>query len=154
LLKERLGYDEFAIAADAGILYDPDLDDNLQKSLSELGITASGNVFITVTDDADEPKVDLILSTRQQSAPEDGSEAAALHLVPTNIELPLKPPKDEAEAANGETNGEVAPEPLPDPSTAGQKRKREAEDDLEKSAKKRRSDVYIVEDDDAIFLDD
>ena len=154
LLKARIGYEEFAIAADAGILYDPDLDDNLQKPLSELGITASGNVFITVTDDADDPNVDLILSTRQQSAPADGSEAAALQLVPEKIELPLKPPKVETEAANGETNGEVAPEPLPDPASTGQKRKREAEDDLESSAKKRKSDVYIVEDDGAILLDD
>ena len=158
LLKERIGYEEFAIAADAGILYDPDLDDNLQEPLSELGIAASGNGFITVTDDADEPKVDLILSIRQRPTPTDGSEAAtaSLQLLPEKIELPLKPPKatEVTAAANGETNGEVAPEPVSEPASTGQKRKREAEDDLESSAKKRKSEVYIVEDDGAILLDD
>ena len=148
LLKARIDYEEFAIASDAGILYDPDLDDNLPKLLSELGITATGNAFITVTDDADEPKVDLILSTSRQS-----SQAAGLRLFPEEIELQLKPPKAETETANGETNGEVA-EALPAPGSAGQKRKREAEDELDNVSKKTKNEIYVVEDDGAILLDD
>jgi ubiquitin-like 1-activating enzyme E1 B len=148
LLKQRIGYEEFAIASDAGILYDPDLDDNLPKPLSELGITATGNAFITVTDDADEPKVDLILSTTRQS-----SQAAGLRLFPEEIELQLKPPKAEAETANGEANGEVA-EAVPAPGSAGQKRKREAEDEFDNVSKKTKNEIYVVEDDGAILLDD
>ena len=148
LLKERIGYEEFAIASDAGILYDPDLDDNLPKPLSELGITATGNAFITVTDDADEPKVDLVLSTSRHS-----EQAAGLRLFPEQIELPLKPRKAEAETANGEANGEVA-EAMPAPGSAGQKRKREAEGELGNVSKRSKNEIYVVEDDGAILLDD
>ena len=39
IVKVRLGYGEkeFAVNSDAGIVYDPDLTDNLDKTLSELG---------------------------------------------------------------------------------------------------------------------
>lgn len=155
LLRERIGYEEFSITKDAAILYDPDLDDNLSKPLSELGITPAGNVFVTITDDADEPKADLVLSVTSQSASGEGVEASGLQLLPEKTDLPSKPPKAEAEGANGEPNGEPAPiEPIPDAAGAGQKRKREAEEDLENSAKKRKSEVYVVEDDGSILLDD
>ena len=155
LLKERIGYEEFSITTDAGILYDPDLDDNLSKPLSELKIVPNGNIFITVTDDADEAKLDLILSVKGQSASAEGAEAPRLQLLPENIDLPAKPPKGEPEQVNGETNGEPAPiEPTPESAGAGQKRKREAEEDLDNSAKKRKSEVYVVEDDGSILLDD
>ena len=155
LLKERIGYEEFSITTDAGILYDPDLDDNLSKPLSELKIVPNGNIFITVTDDADEAKLDLILSVKGQSASAEGAEARRLQLLPENIDLPAKPPKGEPEQVNGETNGEPAPiEPTPESAGAAQKRKREAEEDLDNSAKKRKSEVYVVEDDGSILLDD
>lgn len=156
LLKDRIGYEEFSITTDAGIIYDPDLDDNVSKTLTELGIVPTGNMFITVTDDVDEAKVDLVLSLKQQPTPADGAEASGLKLLPEKIELPRKPlPTVEPAAANGETNGEAAPiELIPEPANLGQKRKREAEDDLDNSAKKRKSEVYVVEDDGSILLDD
>jgi len=152
LLKEKVGYAEFSITTDAGVIYDPDLDDNLSKPLSELGITGSGHGFATVTDDADdEAKVDLVLSAISQPAAEDG---AGLTTLPVEIKLPLKPPKQAEDEPDGET---VAPDPVPVPSNAGAKRKREAEEqvDLAKRAKVgEREEVLVIEDDGAILLDD
>ncbi|KAF1349057.1 ThiF family protein [Delphinella strobiligena] len=62
LLKAKLGYtDELSITTDEGIIYDPDMEENLSKTLSELGI--KGDTFITVRDEEDEnTKVNLVLA--------------------------------------------------------------------------------------------
>lgn len=62
LLKTKLSYtDEISITTDEGIIYDPDMEENLSKTLSELG--AKHNTFITVRDEEDEnTKVNLVLS--------------------------------------------------------------------------------------------
>lgn len=152
LLKGRIGYEDFSITADVGIVYDPDLEDNLQKPLSDFGVTIESNGFLTVTDDRDEPKVDLVLSTSSQPATREDQEAQSkLQLVPDIIDLKSKPTK--SEEPDAEINGDsVETEPS---SAAGAKRKREAEDELD-SAKKRakNDDVLVVEDNGAILLDD
>ncbi|KAK3049819.1 E1 ubiquitin-activating protein uba2 [Extremus antarcticus] len=155
LLKATAGYDDdFSITADVGIIYDPDLDDNLAKPLSEFGFSKDSNSFITVTDDSDEPKVDLVLSSsRQAASTEANGDAAALRFITETLELPLKPPKAKEPETNG--GGEAKIEAL-SISQSGTKRKREAEDEAE-SAKKRtkNDDVMVVEDDGgAILLDD
>lgn len=70
-VKLQLGYGEkeFAVNSDAGLVYDPDLTDNLDKDLSELGLFSccdlsgvSANVFVgikqnsfvTIVDEEDE----------------------------------------------------------------------------------------------------
>lgn len=62
LLKAKLEYtDEISISTDAGIVYDPDLEENLPKKLAELGI--SKDTFITVRDeDDDTARVNLVLA--------------------------------------------------------------------------------------------
>ncbi|KAK3721292.1 E1 ubiquitin-activating protein uba2 [Vermiconidia calcicola] len=150
LLKRTVGYKDFSMTTEAGIIYDPDLEDNLQKPLSELGITGQSNGFITVTDDSDEPKVDLVLSTTIRRSPVDDAEATGLQITPKKIELPLKP---EAAYANGDMDGDAEPEPV-FASSAGAKRKRETEEEVESAKKRAKSDVYVVEDDGAILLDD
>ncbi|KAK4958427.1 E1 ubiquitin-activating protein uba2 [Elasticomyces elasticus] len=150
LLREKVGYEDFSITTEAGIIYDPDLEDNLGKPMKDY-ITHS-NKFITVTDEGDEGKVDLVLSTIVRTEAESG-----LELLPDNLTLPLKPKKEVPE-----TNGHAAgtPQPVNAPaatSSAGAKRKREAEDEVE-SAKKRaragKEEVHVVDDDGAILLDD
>ena len=61
VLKSQLGYgDEFSVNNEIGTVYDPDLDDNLEKKLGELGIKSDS--FLTVVDDDDEnPRVNLSL---------------------------------------------------------------------------------------------
>ena len=121
-----------------------------------MGVDGESNGFITVLDDSDDPKVDLILSTTIQAAKADSDETATLRLLPDEIDLPLKP---KSVATNGEANGAVdaEPEPVLDMPGSGTKRKREAEDEVESVAKKAKAtneNVYVVEDDGAILLDD
>lgn len=149
LLRGKIGYDEFAITTEVGIIYDPDLEDNLGEPLRKY--VAQSNGFITVTDESDEPRVDLVLSTITRS-----NHDAGLQLVPDSIALPSKPKQSPAPESNSHTDW---PEPVT-ASTADStsaKRKREAEDEFE-SAKKRakagKQDVHVVDDDGAIVLDD
>ena len=66
VLKTQLGYgEEFTINNEVGTLYDPELDDNLLKKFSDLGIKADS--FLTVVDDDEEnPRVNLSLSISEQ----------------------------------------------------------------------------------------
>lgn len=61
ILRLQLGYgEEFSINNQLGTFYDPDLEDNLPKKLSDLGVENDG--FITVIDDDDDqPRVNLEL---------------------------------------------------------------------------------------------
>ncbi|KAK4494845.1 hypothetical protein PRZ48_014201 [Zasmidium cellare] len=152
LLKVRLNYEEFSIAAAEGkLIYDPDLEENLPKPLADFGIDGTSIDFLTIQDDSDEPKVDLVLSVKSKPAAEGDDDIA---LFPDTITLPPKPPKKTE--ANGDVDdaGDVDAIPVPG---SGTKRKREGDDDLdENAAKKTKADtepVYVVEDDGSILLD-
>lgn len=62
LLRLELGYgEEFSVNNEIGTLYDPDLDDNLDKRFNDLGI--KDDSFLTIIDEAeDDPRVNLVLS--------------------------------------------------------------------------------------------
>lgn len=60
VLRTHLGYgEEFSVSTELGTIYDPELDDNLPKKLSDLGV--KNESFITVVDEDDEPRVNLDL---------------------------------------------------------------------------------------------
>jgi ubiquitin-like 1-activating enzyme E1 B len=61
VLRAQLGYgDEISVTTDAGVIYDPDLEDNLPKRLEALGV--KGEVIVTIVDeDDDAPRVNLEL---------------------------------------------------------------------------------------------
>ncbi|KAF2162724.1 hypothetical protein M409DRAFT_68990 [Zasmidium cellare ATCC 36951] len=152
LLKVRLNYEDFSIAAAEGkLIYDPDLEENLPKALADFGVDGTSIDFLSVQDDSDEPKVDLVLSVKSKPTVEGDDDIA---LFPDTIILPPKPPKKTE--ANGDLvdPGDINPVPVLSTST---KRKREGEDDLEENAaKKTKADtepVYVVEDDGSILLD-
>lgn len=69
ILRLQLGYgEEFSVNTQAGTVYDPDLEDNLPRKLSDLGI--SSDSFITVVDEDDEsPRInfELIVTGRYVS---------------------------------------------------------------------------------------
>jgi len=144
-LQQCFGYDEFSITTDAGIVYDPDLEDNLEKSLEDLAIKVDSNGFITVRDDSDKPKVDLVLSTIAHDELQ-----GLLHVSPSDIDLPPKPIQAKAPEEPQPSNGVEVP--------TREKRKREAEDDVESASKRTKANVngeaVIIEDDGAILLDD
>lgn len=66
VLRVQLEYgEEFSVNSEAGTLYDPELDDNLSKTFSDLGIKADS--FLTIIDDDDEnPRVNLSLSIAEK----------------------------------------------------------------------------------------
>ena len=152
VLKGQLGYsDEFSINNEVGTLYDPDLDDNLSKRFSDLGVKADS--FLTVIDEEDNPRVNLSLAIVEKTLPED-TKAVQL---PKNLDIARKP-KDApapAPATNGDTNGHLTA------STAGIKRKRSLEDpenDLQQDNKRGKtqlpSKAMGFQDDDLIIPDD
>ena len=85
-VKEKLNYEDFQVGTSIGVVYEPDLDDNLPRPLTELGVTLNSNSFITITDDSDEPRVDLLLSTSPHV-----EEHGKLQLDLANLDLPSKP---------------------------------------------------------------
>ncbi|MCJ1354879.1 MAG: E1 ubiquitin-activating protein uba2 [Icmadophila ericetorum] len=86
VLKLQLGYgEEFSVNNEVGTLFDPELDDNLGKKFSELGI--KGDSFLTIVDDGDEnPRVNLSLIISEKNFPE-GSKPL---YVPENLEIARK----------------------------------------------------------------
>ena len=66
VLKLKLGYgEEFSINNEIGTIYDPELEDNLSKKFSDLGV--KGDSFLTVIDDDEvNPRVNLSLSISEQ----------------------------------------------------------------------------------------
>ncbi|KAL1971352.1 hypothetical protein VTN77DRAFT_304 [Rasamsonia byssochlamydoides] len=108
MLRLQLGYgDEFSISTDAGTIYDPDLDDNLPKKLTDLGVKAES--LIRVVDEADEePRVnlELLVSERPEPTPEDKPV-----FLEKQIEIPRKPkqaPPAEEQIKGAALNGTAA----------------------------------------------
>ncbi|KFY45166.1 hypothetical protein V495_03087 [Pseudogymnoascus sp. VKM F-4514 (FW-929)] len=170
-LRVQLGYgEEFVVSNEAGLLYDVDETENLEKKLSELGI--KDDSFLTVIDeDEEDPRVNLVLSVQGTATPTDSKPISAL---PTAVdsEQPISIPRrpkvvaQPAEATNGDaghkeavTNGEA---PKESPGTAaGMKRGAdelgEAGPEAKRGKLKETSDDVIVldsADDGAIIIDD
>lgn len=118
VLKSELGYgEEFSINNEIGTLYDPDLDDNLSKKFSDLGVKADS--FLTVIDDDEEsPRVNLSLAIVEKALPENTNAVQ----LPKKLDITRKPKDAPAPTTNGGTNGHVTGSP------AGLKRKRSIED--------------------------
>ncbi|KAL9627920.1 MAG: hypothetical protein Q9204_006239 [Flavoplaca sp. TL-2023a] len=108
ILKSDLGYgDEFSINNEVGTLFDPDLEDNLPKRFSELGVGPDS--FLTIIDDDEEnPRVNLSLSISEKSLPEDSKPVS----LPQQLEIPRKRTIDTPKA-HEHTNGNVAPPTAP-----------------------------------------
>ena len=152
VLKSQLGYgDEFSINNEVGTLYDPDLDDNLSKKFSDLGVKADS--FLTVIDDDEEnPRVNLSLAILEKTLPED---TRAVQLT-KDLQIAHKP-KDAPPPAvtNGDINGHAAAPPV------GMKRKRSLEDSetsLQQDSKRGKiqmpSQAIGFQDDDLVIADD
>ena len=155
LLRLQLGYgEEFSINSDAGILYDPEEDQNLPKTFSELGLKS--DTSITVMDEADEDtKVNLVLIITEKSLDQD---TKPIHLS-EKLKIPTKP---KSAVLAKETNGHV--HSITNGVTNG-KRKRtadeaEQEDELVRkrgkvAAAPEDKDITVIEDGDgAILIDD
>lgn len=156
VLKLELGYgEEITVMNETGPVYDPDMEDNLEKKLEDLSI-GDASFLVVKDDDEEDPRVDLQLSITAKTLPGDGKAV----LLPSRPEIARKPKKtttatedfEDSVGANGGpvTNGDVSA------STA--KRKREASDELEEIPpvkKAPRDDVVLLDDEEgAIDLTD
>ncbi|KAH1394249.1 hypothetical protein LV164_001400 [Aspergillus fumigatus] len=94
VLRLQLGYgEEFSLSNELGTIYDPDLEDNLPKKLSDLGI--KNESFLTVVDEEDEqPRVNLELVVLVPEKPEP-SEAEKPISLEKMIDIPRKPKERE-----------------------------------------------------------
>lgn len=185
-LEKAAGYnrEEISISTKIGVIYDPDLEENLARPLSELGVSISGNDFITITDDSDEPKVDLVLSVSPHI-----EQFGTLQIEAADLRLPSKP-KPETTANDLEDHAgidDLTIEEVPAPSkmqndsngaappamangrsqtdgiqtndVAGEKRKRDSDDGVQAVQKRAKSEAPDVEatvsaDGGAILVDD
>lgn len=89
-LRVQLGYGnkELSVSTEAGLLYDPDETENLNKKLSELGIKS--DTFVTVTDEDDEePLVNVLLNVQQSKEEQPDQPVKALS--EEKPEIPKKP---------------------------------------------------------------
>ena len=116
IVKTDLGYSsDFSIRNDAGLLYDPDFDDNLAKKFGELGI--SNDSMLTIEDeDDDNPHVPLSLAVEEKSLPE-GSKPV---LLPMKVDVARKPKASmngnghtEPDASAGKRKRSASPVPNP-----------------------------------------
>lgn len=150
VLRAQLGYgEEFSVSSEAGILFDPELDDNLKKKLTELNI--GHDSFLTITDEDDEsPRVNLLLSVIDKCQ----SDSASIRMVDTFDIIrktnPIKPTSETGQRAAVSLNGHGT--------GATGKRKRNAEEaDLQTVAKRGKGSVTdnsrISDADDVIFVD-
>lgn len=173
-LKEQLQYEDFQISTPVGVVYDPDLEDNLERPLAELGVSLNSNSFITITDDSDEPRVDLILSATSHI-----EEQGKLQLDLASPDLPYKPkpeplpshPENFETRQNGgqpATNGHSEQtQAVIDDAAVGSKRKREMVEGMQIAQKRAKPDMvdlrvddlpkveaHVNDDNGAILLDD
>jgi ubiquitin-like 1-activating enzyme E1 B len=102
LLRLQLGYgEEFSVSSEAGILYDPEEDQNLDKTFDELGLKSDS--FITVIDDADDDaKVNLTFEIQEQALDKG---TTPIHL-PGKLKIGMKP---KASTPATEINGHALP---------------------------------------------
>ena len=178
ILKTKLGYgEEISILSEQGLIYDPDLEDNLDKKFEELGIKKGS--FLTIKDDDDDPRIDLQLAIEIKPESEGDDTAAVRMLLKDDqmFEIPRKP-KKETKETNGTSHNdddvvELVTQEGTGPTSSGSKRKRDADEagleNGETPAKKARADskdvkgkgrapevevVVLEEDDGAIMIED
>ncbi|KAK5997219.1 Ubiquitin-activating enzyme E1-like [Cladobotryum mycophilum] len=163
LIKDQFGYadKEFVLSNEVGVLYDPDETDNLPKKLTDLGIKSGS--FLTVTDDDDEPLVNVIIDVQEGII--DNETKTFKTVVAGRPEIPQKPAKPAPvetnghDQQNGQQPGKHSLDEEPELVSKGVKRPH-ADDDSHplkkaKIASTVSDDVVVVEDaGGAIVIDD
>ncbi|RHZ60044.1 hypothetical protein CDV55_105789 [Aspergillus turcosus] len=115
VLRLQLGYgEEFSLSNELGTIYDPDLEDNLPKKLSDLGI--KNESFLTVVDEEDDqPRVnlELVVLVSEKPEPSEAEKPVSLEKV---IDIPRKPKAPEP----------PVPEPVNGAAVTGKRKAEEA----------------------------
>lgn len=133
----QLGYADCSIVTDAGIIFDPDMEDNLPKSLAEVGVM--NGAFVTVMDEGgDDDAEDQGLRVNLQFIVEETRDKDAVQTVALK-EVPAIPRRRKETTMERRSEEPAPPAPaapvsepvgLTSPATSvGTKRKREGDDD-------------------------
>ncbi|KAK9465652.1 hypothetical protein V1512DRAFT_265543 [Lipomyces arxii] len=163
VVKAKFGYSEELSVVTSNLLYDADFDDNVDKTLADLGIADQS--FVTVIDDEEledsTPRVNLEFLISETKF-EDKSLLFELASV---LDVPRRPVKVEEEAVDDDDEEPITIAPPPPVDTSAVNgRKRKAEDDeieeiSEVDAKRTRvgeqngHDVILLDDDETIEID-
>ena len=146
LLRLQLGYgEEFSVNSEAGILYDPEEYQNLDKTFDELGLKSDS--FITVIDDADDDaKVNLTFEIQEQVL---NKETTPIHL-PGKLKIGMKP---KVSTHDPLINGHALP--ILNGNMNGKRKREENETELEDDLVKKKGKVATKPevDDDVVVLD-
>ncbi|KAI1279634.1 hypothetical protein F5Y07DRAFT_28986 [Xylaria sp. FL0933] len=149
-VKLQLGFGErdFAVNSDAGLLYDPDETDNLEKLLSELGIDQ--NSFVTIVDeDEDDTFINVVLNIQSSSIESTAKPIKGLE--PDKApEIPRKPRKEPTMETNGIELPTRKHELEPKDTSNDLKRSRTDDNDVQPTKKKAKMAVV----DDVVLIDD
>ncbi|KAI1644103.1 SUMO-activating enzyme subunit uba-2 [Daldinia loculata] len=143
-IKQQLGYGEkeFAINSDAGLLYDPDETDNLDKNLNELGVKQ--NSFVTIVDeDDDDTFINVVINIQEAKLadkPIEGLQVDQEHSIPRRAKKVLTIQSNGISQTNGKRAADGEPK---DP-----KKRLITEDGASPAAKK------VKNDDDVVIIDD
>ena len=133
ILKDQLGYsDEFSVTTKQGLIFDPDLEDNLEKKLSTLNVRQ--DTFLTVVDEDDDPRVNVHFAVVEDQIPVEDAPIK----IPKAIKIARKAQRPEP-VVNGHVNGV---EPLAAVNGSASKRKRNADEpDLEADIQSKKGKV-------------
>ncbi|KAI0853868.1 SUMO-activating enzyme subunit uba-2 [Daldinia vernicosa] len=144
-IKQQLGYGEkeFAVNSDAGLLYDPDETDNLDKNLNELGIKQ--NSFVTIVDeDDDDTFINVVINIQEAELADKPIKGLQVDQEPS---IPRRPKRVLTIQSNGinQTNSKRAADGEP----SIPKKRLITEDGASPAAKKAKNDddVVIIDDD-------
>ncbi|KAI1619942.1 ubiquitin-like 1-activating enzyme E1 B [Exophiala viscosa] len=99
ILRTKLGYgEEITVLSEAGLIYDPDLEDNLEQKLTDLGIGDAS--FLLVKDEEDEkPRIDLQLAIEAMKPTDKTKSVELIEREGEAFDVPRRPKKEAA--ANG-----------------------------------------------------
>jgi ubiquitin-like 1-activating enzyme E1 B len=163
VLKTKLAYsDQISIMSEKGLIYDPDLEDNLERKLTELGIAEGSFLVIKDDEDGDTPRVDLQLAIELSKGEDSTGPAVTLVLKDGEIlDVPRRAKKKPL--VNGATKKAEDTRVVSSDSMLG-KRKRGPDDEVEMAegtpvkklhVSKPENEVVLVDDDEgAILIED
>ena len=171
ILKTKLSYsDEIEVMTEQGLIYDPDLEDNLDKRLSELGISESTTIIVKDGNEEDgvDPRVDLQLFVEIKKANSDENPPAVQLVLAEGetLEIARRAKKALPGVEVPTTNGHDGIEVMNGEPTPSNKRKRNADEaglddeatpmkklQIAKSGEKINEVMLIEDDGGAIVLD-
>ncbi|OAG42433.1 hypothetical protein AYO21_03309 [Fonsecaea monophora] len=111
VLRTKLGYgEELTVMTEAGVVYDPDLEDNLEKKLSDLNIDDASFVLVK-DDDDDQPRVDLQIAIETKKPKDENKVVLLVEKEGEVFEIPRitkkQPAHTDNHAGEDDTNGMV-----------------------------------------------